>query len=187
MIQNGIRSILQQNPCIPVVTFDHVDQVEPTLNILVERQIHCIEITLRTDAAVDAIRLCKARAPSGFSVGVGTLVAPDQVQICQALGVDFMVSPGSSTHLIACMQQSGIAYLPGVMTPTEIIRAMSVQCHFLKLFPFNLAGGAKALDSYAKVFPELKFCPTGGIGADNYQSLLAKNNVLSVGGSWLIK
>ncbi len=187
MIQNGISSILHQNPCIPVVTFEHIDQVEPTLNILVERQINCIEITLRTAAAVDAIRLCQKQAPSGFSVGVGTLIVSNQVQICQELGVDFMVSPGSSTHLIACMQQSGIAYLPGVMTPTEIIRAMSVQCRFLKLFPFNLAGGTKALDSYAKVFPELQFCPTGGVGADNYQSLLAKSNVLSVGGSWLIK
>ena len=187
MIQNGISNIVAQNPCIPVVTFKHTDEVKPVLDKLAQQKINCIEITLRTDVAEAAIRLCQSLAPEHFKVGVGTIIEAQQVELCQKLAVDFMVSPGSSPFIVDCMQQSGIAFLPGVMTPSEIIRAHSANCQYLKLFPFNIAGGIKAIKSYAKVFPSIQFCPTGGVDKANYQSLLALDNVVCVGGSWLIK
>jgi 2-dehydro-3-deoxyphosphogluconate aldolase/(4S)-4-hydroxy-2-oxoglutarate aldolase len=185
-IQNNIQDILTSNPKIPVVTFHELNQVEPTLKALVDQGIQCIEITLRTPIAVEAIQQCQVLALEGFSVGVGTILEERQVQLCQELGVDFMVSPGSSPDLIRQMQASGIPYLPGVMTPSEILAAVAANCRYLKLFPFNISGGAKALKTYANVFPAVHFCPTGGVNADNFQALLEMSNVLSVGGSWLV-
>jgi 2-dehydro-3-deoxyphosphogluconate aldolase/(4S)-4-hydroxy-2-oxoglutarate aldolase len=185
-VQNNIEAVLKANSKIPVVTFHQLNEVEEVVHKLVAQDIHCIEITLRTAIAAEAIQHCQQIAPEGFSVGVGTIAQAEQVQLCKELGVDFMVSPGSPAALVQQMQASGIPYLPGVMTPTEILSAMALDCYFLKLFPFNLAGGAKAVKTYGGVFPAVKFCPTGGVNADNFQSLLDMKNVLSVGGSWLV-
>jgi 2-dehydro-3-deoxyphosphogluconate aldolase/(4S)-4-hydroxy-2-oxoglutarate aldolase len=184
--QNNIQDILASNPKIPVVTFHELDQVVPMLNALIAKNIQCIEITLRTPIAAEAIKHCQSIAPKGFSVGVGTILTEQQIQLCQDLGVDFMVSPGSTALLIQQMQASGIPYLPGVMTPSEILNAVAANCRYLKLFPFNIAGGEKALKTYANVFPQVQFCPTGGVNAGNFQNLLDLKNVLSVGGSWLV-
>jgi 2-dehydro-3-deoxyphosphogluconate aldolase/(4S)-4-hydroxy-2-oxoglutarate aldolase len=185
-IQNNIQQILAANPKIPVVTFHNLDRVDVVLNSLINQNIQCIEITLRTPIAAEAILLCRRMVPKGFSVGVGTILDEQQIQLCQELEVDFMVSPGSTPALIQQMQASGISFLPGVMTPSEISSAVAANCHYLKLFPFNIAGGAKALKTYANVFPKVHFCPTGGVNIDNFQSLLDMKNVLSVGGSWLV-
>ena len=185
-VQNNIEAVLKANSKIPVVTFHKLSEVEEVVNKLVAQDINCIEITLRTPIAAEAIQHCQKIAPEGFSVGVGTIAQAEQVQLCKELGVDFMVSPGSPAALVQQMQDSGIPFLPGVMTPSEILHAMSLDCYFLKLFPFNLAGGIKAVKTYGGVFPAVRFCPTGGVNADNFQSLLDMNNVLSVGGSWLV-
>ena len=183
--QNGIETILFANQRVPVVTFNSKDQVATALEQLEAVSVSCIEITLRTEAAWDAIEYCKKISKTDFKVGVGTLVNAEQVARCKALGVDFLVSPGSSIRLTEAMQESGIPYLPGVMTPSEIISALENDCRFLKLFPYNLAGGMTALKTYASVFPQIKFCPTGGLGAENHQEVLDLKNVISVGGSWL--
>ncbi len=185
-IQNGIQQLLVANSKIPVVTFHELDQVEEVLNSLLAKNIQCIEITLRTSVAAEAIKYCQKIAPEGFSVGVGTILYKEQIELCQELEVDFMVSPGATKMLIQQMASSGIPFLPGVMTPSEILNALESSCRYLKLFPFNLAGGEKALKTYANVFPAVKFCPTGGVGAGNFQTLLDMPNVLSVGGSWLV-
>jgi 2-dehydro-3-deoxyphosphogluconate aldolase/(4S)-4-hydroxy-2-oxoglutarate aldolase len=183
--QNGIEAILAANSRIPVVTFSSSAQVASVLEQLEAASVSCIEITLRTAAAWEAIEHCKKIANADFKVGVGTLVNVEQVERCKSLGVDFLVSPGSSDSLIDAMQSSGIPFLPGVMTPTEIISALEKECNYLKLFPYNLAGGINALKTYASVFPQVKFCPTGGLNADNHHEVLALKNVVSVGGSWL--
>lgn len=183
--QNGIEPILDANQRVPVVTFNNKNQVASVLEQLEAASVSCIEITLRTDAAWEAIEHCKKIAKADFKVGVGTLINAEQVARCKALGVDFLVSPGSSASLIDAMQKSGIAYLPGVMTPSEIISSLEKDCRFLKLFPYNLAGGMTALKTYASVFPQIKFCPTGGLSAENHQEVLDLKNVISVGGSWL--
>ncbi len=185
-MQNGIHEILESNSIIPVITFHDTSEVESTVQALVEKDIHCIEITLRTEVAFDCIELCKQIAPSNFQVGVGTIMHSSQIQLCRQLDVDFLVSPGSSEKLVSYLFISGIPFLPGVMTPSEIIKMQFNDCRYLKLFPFNIAGGEKALKSYGKVFPEIKFCPTGGINKDNYQQILGYENVMSVGGSWVL-
>lgn len=185
--QNNVQSVLDRHQLIPVVSFDSLEEVEPCVERLLEQGVNCIEITLRTEVAMAAIERAIALAPDSFDVGVGTVLATAQVDRLKAAGVDFMVSPGSSPTLLQAMQKSGIPYLPGVMTPSEIIQAMEQDCYFLKLFPFNLAGGTKALKAYKNVFSQVKFCPTGGIGKDTYEEVLAFENVMAVGGSWLAK
>jgi 2-dehydro-3-deoxyphosphogluconate aldolase/(4S)-4-hydroxy-2-oxoglutarate aldolase len=183
--QNGIEEILLANKKIPVVTFNSKDQVKLAIEQLEAASVTCIEITLRSDAAWEAIALCKKIVKPDFKVGVGTLVNVEQVSRCVSLDVDFLVSPGATSMLIDKMHMSGIPYLPGVMTPSEIISALEKDCRFLKLFPFNLAGGLAAVKTYASVFPKIKFCPTGGLNAKNYEEVLALNNVISVGGTWI--
>lgn len=185
-IQNNIAAVLANNSLIPVVTFNKLEEVPHVLETLINQNINCIEITLRTDVAIEAIQHVQEIAPSHFSVGVGTIVNAQQVAACKQLDVDFMVSPGSSSSIIKSMQDSGIAYLPGVMTPSEIVKAMENNCYYLKLFPFNIAGGLSAVKSYGKVFPKVRFCPTGGVNASNYQELLNLDAVVAVGGSWLV-
>jgi 2-dehydro-3-deoxyphosphogluconate aldolase/(4S)-4-hydroxy-2-oxoglutarate aldolase len=185
-IQHNIAAILNQNPLIPVVKIEQVSEVEGIIQQLVVQNIHCIEITLRSEAAFDCIEAAIKLAPKGFSIGVGTIINAAQVDRCNQLGVGFMVSPGATSSLIGAMQQSGIPFLPGVMTPSEILNAMELGCFFLKLFPYNIAGGIKALKSYGQVFPAVQFCPTGGINAESCQEVLDLDNVVSVGGSWLV-
>lgn len=185
--QFGIRALLQQHPIVPVVNFENVDDVEGFIDGLVQQNIHCIEITLRSACAMQAIEKALAIAPEGFDVGVGTIVNVDQVRACAQLGVKFMVSPGLNPTLSEAFIETKIPYLPGVMTPSEIINAQRLGCDTLKLFPFNLAGGITALKSYGKVFPNVLFCPTGGVNNDNYEEIAALSNVICVGGSGLGK
>ena len=187
MIQNNIREILEANPVIPVVTFNDLNEVEPTIKMLVEREINCIEITLRTDVAYDAIAMAKKVAPSGFKVGMGTVINLSQVQKAQDLLVDFMVSPGVSRSLSSSLERSGIPFVPGVSTPSEVIKGINLGWNTLKFFPANLFGGVGAMKAYGQLFPDVKFCPTGGVNEETYQDYLALDNVIAVGGSWMTK
>jgi 2-dehydro-3-deoxyphosphogluconate aldolase/(4S)-4-hydroxy-2-oxoglutarate aldolase len=185
-IQNNIAEVIKDHKIIPVVTFKSVADIESVLEKLLIQNINCIEITLRTEAALEAIEKFKKVAPEGFKTGVGTVISSNQVEQCKKLEVDFMVSPGATEKLIAAMQDSGIAFIPGVMTASEIISAIEMECQYLKLFPFNIAGGLTALDHYSKVFSQVKFCPTGGLNSQNYPEVLKLTNVFAVGGSWVL-
>lgn len=185
--QNNIRQVLGQHSVIPVVTFQSVDEVRPMLERLISQGINCIEITLRTNAAWDSIALCKEIAPAGFSVGIGTIISVEQIQKATDLQVDFMVSPGMSEHLKEAFETSGIAFIPGVATPSEMIQLMSYGWDTFKFFPAHLFGGIEALKAYGQVFPTVKFCPTGGISAETKDEYLALSNIISVGGSWMTK
>jgi len=185
--QFGIRECLNNHPIVPVVNIASISQVAGTLAALESKNIRCIEITLRSGCAREAIEKAIVIKPKGFSVGVGTVVTPAQVDWCKELGVDFMVSPGVSNDLADAFEASEIPFIGGVMTPSEIITGMSRGWDTFKLFPFNIAGGTTALNSYAAVFSNVQFCPTGGIGVHNYEEVLALPNVISVGGSWVLK
>jgi 2-dehydro-3-deoxyphosphogluconate aldolase/(4S)-4-hydroxy-2-oxoglutarate aldolase len=187
MIQNGIRKILENHPLIPVVNITNLDEVGPICELLIQRNIGCIELTLRSDVAIDAIKKAKKDFGSKLEIGVGTLINAAQVRTVQEIGVDFLVSPGSSSKLIDAMSKSGIPFIPGVMSPSEIIQGMEMGLNTFKLFPANIAGGLGALIAYKAVFSEVKFCPTGGISQENYKTILDLENVISVGGSWLSK
>ena len=184
--QNNIEHVLKENKLIPVVTIHALNEIDSIYEQLKLNGISCIEITLRTAVSWEAIKLFKEKYGDHFSVGVGTIVSVNDIERCKELKVDFMVSPGVTDSMREAFNSSGIAFLPGVATPSEIIQGLESGWRFFKFFPADLFGGLKALKTYGSVFSEAKFCPTGGINASNYEEFLALENVVSVGGSWLL-
>ena len=187
MSQNGIRKLLLDNPVVPVVKIQSLEEVEPLITALQNNNINCIEITLRTDCAVEAIKLAKKCCNDNFSVGVGTVVNTKQLAELVDAEVDFIVLPGLQKELVSALQDIDIPFLPGVVTPSEMMEALRLGWDTLKFFPANIAGGLGALKTYGQVFPQIKFCPTGGITKENYPEYLDLENVISVGGSWIQK
>lgn len=186
-MQNNIEEILIQNPIIPVVTIEKMEQIDIIYRQLKEKGIKCIEITLRTEFSWEAIAEFKMRFGNEFQVGVGTVISNEQILKCVEYKVDFIVSPGLTTALMQNLEHSGIPFIPGVATPSEIMRGMELGWKFFKFFPANLFGGIDALKTYGAVFKNVKFCPTGGINETNYKEYLSLKNVVSVGGSWIVK
>ena len=186
-MQHGIDSILSKHRLVPVVTINNLDEIEVIAQKLQAQNVSCIEITIRTDIAWDAIKIFKERYGDTFDVGVGTIVSPQDVVRAREVGVDFIVSPGCTTTLAKALDQCGVQFLPGVSTPGEIIKAKENGWEYLKFFPANLFGGLKALKTYGGLFRDCHFCPTGGISEENYLDYLELPNVICVGGSWITK
>ncbi len=186
MNQNGILALLKNHPIIPVVTINSLDEIEGIIKLLKENDIHCIEVTLRTTVAFEAIVQIKKQFGSAMSVGVGTIVSEEQIQKAKNSGVDFMVSPGINSNLAISFEESGIPFIPGVSTPSEIILGLQLGWKVFKFFPANLFGGEKAIQTYGSVFPDVTFCPTGGIDEKTSLNYLNLKNVVSVGGSWMM-
>lgn len=186
MNQNNIRQILSKHAVIPVVNFDRIEDVEKTIEKLLKRNIHCIEITLRTALAFDCIAMAKKLNYPNFDVGIGTVVTEDQINKAKDLEVAFMVSPGINEHLAPHFEESKIAFIPGIATPSEIICGKQLSWDTFKFFPAHLFGGLKSLKTYGQVFPDIMFCPTGGITEETHKEYLNLNNVISVGGSWIV-
>jgi 2-dehydro-3-deoxyphosphogluconate aldolase/(4S)-4-hydroxy-2-oxoglutarate aldolase len=187
MIQNNIAAVLSQHPIVPVVTVNNEHEIAGIANRLIQQNIRCIEVTLRTDYALEGIVQFKKQFGHQMSVGVGTVVHPRQVEGLAAIGVDFIVSPGINIDLGIVLEQSGIPFIPGVATPSDIIAGMQRDWNVFKFFPANLFGGLPALKAYGQVFPSVQFCPTGGISEATYNEYLELTNVISVGGSWMMK
>ena len=185
MKQNNIREVLSHHPIIPVINFNDIDEVIPMIEKLKAKNIYCIEITLRTPIAFDAINLAKEKFGHEITIGMGTIVSKDQIAKAKELNVDFLVSPGLTISLASHFEDSGIPFIVGVATPSDIINGIQFGWDTFKFFPAHLFGGLNALKTYGQVFPNIKFCPTGGITEDSYQSYLALENVISIGGSWL--
>ena len=186
-MQNNIEEILQANTIIPVVTIKHEAEIDAIYQTLSSKGIQCIEITLRTEYAFEAIAEYKKRYGSEFKVGVGTVISEGQVNKCIELNVDFIVSPGLTENLAKVLRASKIPFLPGAVTPSEIISGQELGVEYFKFFPANLFGGLETLRAYAIVFKGVKFCPTGGVNESNYQDFLKLENVVSVGGTWVLK
>jgi 2-dehydro-3-deoxyphosphogluconate aldolase/(4S)-4-hydroxy-2-oxoglutarate aldolase len=187
MKQNNIRGVLEKHQVVPVVTINNEAEIDGIINGLIAKGIYCIEVTLRTPYALTAIELIKAKYSNQISVGVGTVVSKEQIEAVKALKVDFIVSPGINAELGGYLMESGIPFIPGVATPSDIILGMQMGWDTFKFFPANLFGGIDALKTYGQVFPSVIFCPTGGINANTHESYLALNNVICVGGSWMMK
>ncbi len=182
--QNNIQSLLANHHLVPVVTFQEHDDPIAFMNFLIHQDVNCIEITLRTSEGIKAIELLKQESPENFLVGAGTVTNKDQILQLKQLNADFIVSPGLTSKLQTSMEQSGIPYLPGVTTPSEVMKAKEMGLNALKFFPANLYGGAKALQTYGNLFPDVNFCPTGGVTKETSKDYLELNNVFAVGGSW---
>lgn len=186
MGQFNIREILERNKVVPVATIQNLSDIDGIVKSLVDQGISCIEVTLRTELAFEAIAILKKNYGHLLDVGVGTIISSDQLKKAKSLDVDFLVSPGLMQHLYADLQSAEIAFIPGVVTPSEIIQGMAMGYDTFKFFPAELVGGVKMLKTYAALFPNVKFCPTGGINENNFSEYLALPNVLSVGGSWIM-
>jgi 2-dehydro-3-deoxyphosphogluconate aldolase/(4S)-4-hydroxy-2-oxoglutarate aldolase len=187
MIQNGIENILKKNPIIPVATIRDKNELDVILDKILKAKINCIEVTLRTHYAFEALEVIKSLNLTDFKLGVGTIIGADQVVKVKEIGVDFIVSPGLTPKLAQHLKQSNIPFIPGVSTVSDIMKGMEEDFKFFKFFPANLFGGIQALKTYGQLFPAISFCPTGGISEDTYQDYLQEPNIISVGGSWMLK
>ena len=179
-----IDEIMAQAPVIPVlVVEEHMDPVA-LAEALVDGGLPVIEVTLRTPYALDAIR-AMAQVP-GAVVGAGTV--RDEAQLARALdaGARFIVSPGLTNPLALAARDTEVAFLPGIATASDILRGLDLGLSRFKFFPAEAMGGLATLKALAAPFPEIRFCPTGGIGADSAAIWLAHPSVLCVGGSWVV-
>ncbi len=175
----------KNSPVIPVLTLDDVDESLKIAEVLVTSGLSNLEVTLRTPNAFKCIEAIKKEF-SGAFIGAGTVVKKEQFQQVKDIGCSFAVSPGFTETLVLEARKVGISYLPGVSTPSEIIRLRELGVTFQKFFHASNSGGHKILQAYANIFTDIKFCPTGGIKQENYQEYLKLNNVLCLGGSWMV-
>ena len=180
---SDIASIMRTAPVIPVLVIHDVAQARGLAEALVAGGLKVLEVTLRTPAALDAIRAMK-QVP-GAIVGAGTVVTAEQVAQVKDAGAEFIVSPGLSQKLGETIQASGIPWLPGVATAGDIMRGLDMGLSHFKFFPAETSGGIKALKALAAPFYQCRFCPTGGITEASARDWLAFEPVLCVGGSWV--
>ncbi|MFI8874544.1 bifunctional 4-hydroxy-2-oxoglutarate aldolase/2-dehydro-3-deoxy-phosphogluconate aldolase [Streptomyces sp. NPDC055243] len=178
-------SVLDLAPVVPVVVVEDVADAVPLARALVAGGLPAIEVTLRTPAALDAIRAIAAEVPDAV-VGAGTVISPQGVAESVDAGARFLVSPGWTDTLLAAMKASGVPFLPGVSTTSEVVALLERGVHEMKFFPAEAAGGTAYLKSLGGPLPQARFCPTGGIGLASAPSYLALKNVGCVGGSWML-
>ncbi|WP_406445903.1 bifunctional 4-hydroxy-2-oxoglutarate aldolase/2-dehydro-3-deoxy-phosphogluconate aldolase [Streptomyces sp. NBC_01613] len=178
-------SLLDLAPVVPVVVLDDVADAVPLARALVAGGLPAIEVTLRTPVALEAIRAIAAEVPDAV-VGAGTVITPEQVKESVAAGARFLVSPGWTDVLLEAMRASGVPFLPGVSTTSEVVALLERGVREMKFFPAQAAGGTAYLKSLAGPLPQARFCPTGGIGAANAPEYLGLPNVGCVGGTWMI-
>ena len=180
----SIREILAASPVMPVIVLDRVDDAVPLAEALLSGGIRVLEVTLRTPAALDSVRAIRAAVPRAI-VGVGTITNIADMNAAREAGALFGVSPGTSPALLSHAATSGFPFLPGSMTPSDVMRALDAGFNAMKLFPARQAGGVEMLKALGGPFPQVMFCPTGGIDAGSAAAYLALPNVACVGGSWL--
>jgi 2-dehydro-3-deoxyphosphogluconate aldolase/(4S)-4-hydroxy-2-oxoglutarate aldolase len=179
-----IDEILRMAPVVPVIVIEDLAHAVPLARALVAGGLPVLEITLRTPIAMDALKAIINEVPDAIA-GVGTVTRTQQLEESKNAGAQFAVSPGLTTALIDSSRKIDIPFLPGVFTPSEALRARDEGFSTLKLFPAAQAGGISMLKAMGSPIPELKFCPTGGIGPTSLLEYLKLPNVLCVGGSWV--
>jgi 2-dehydro-3-deoxyphosphogluconate aldolase/(4S)-4-hydroxy-2-oxoglutarate aldolase len=180
----SLEQIIDATSVMPVMVIDRIEDAVPLARALVDGGIRVLEITLRTTAGLDAVRAIKQEVP-GAIVGVGTIASPAQLEASIAAGAEFGVSPGTTPTLLKAIVDSRLPFFPGVATMSEVMQVLETGLTVMKFFPAVAAGGVKMLDSFAGPFPQVRFCPTGGINAQNAADFFRLKNVVCVGGSWL--
>lgn len=176
--------LMRTGPVIPVIVIDDIATAVPLARALVAGGVRVLELTLRTPVALAAVEAI-ANEVEGAIVGVGTITRAQDFAAAIKAGALFGVSPGLTPELAAAAKDTGLPLLPGVMTPSDVIAARAAGYSQLKLFPAAQAGGIGMLKALAGPFPDVRFCPTGGISAATAPEFLAQKNVVCVGGSWL--
>ncbi|MGN6271046.1 MAG: bifunctional 4-hydroxy-2-oxoglutarate aldolase/2-dehydro-3-deoxy-phosphogluconate aldolase [Sphingomonas sp.] len=178
-----IETIMRTSPVIPVLVIDDAATARPLAEALVAGGLKVLEVTMRTPAALDAIR--EMKQVEGAIVGAGTVVNTDQFEDVMDAGAEFIVSPGLTERLARPIIASGVPFLPGTANAGDIMRGLDLGLTHFKFFPAETSGGLKALKSLAAPFHQCKFCPTGGITEATAPDWLAFDPVLCVGGSWV--
>lgn len=171
-------------PVIPVLTVEDAGQAAGLAQALAAGGLPVLEVTLRTTAALDAIRAMIEAAPDAV-IGAGTLLTPEDVRAAKAAGARFGVSPGCTDRLLDAAEDAGLPMLPGVATPGEAMRAAERGLDVLKFFPAEQNGGVAVLKAWGPPLPRIRFCPTGGVSPANAADYLTLANVVCVGGSWV--
>ncbi len=183
-MQDKIIEVLQISPIVPVVVIENIKDAVPLAQSLIEGGIPIIEVTLRSSCALEAIELIAKNVPK-MHVGAGTILNPTQLEQAQNRGAEFLISPGLTIKLLEHAKKKDMPLIPGVSSSSEVMQALELGYSALKFFPAEYCGGVKLLNAFNGPFKGVKFCPTGGISADNMRSYLNLENVLCVGGSWL--
>jgi 2-dehydro-3-deoxyphosphogluconate aldolase/(4S)-4-hydroxy-2-oxoglutarate aldolase len=178
--------MLGETRIIPVVEIPRVEDAVPLARTLADGGLPCAEITFRTAAACAAIAAISETLP-GFVVGAGTVLSVRQAEEAIAAGAGFIVSPGFDDAVVAFARESGVPVLPGVCTPSEIMRSLAQGVDLVKFFPAEATGGLDYLKAVAAPFGGVRFVPTGGIGPATVDAYLRHPQVVACGGSWMVK
>jgi 2-dehydro-3-deoxyphosphogluconate aldolase/(4S)-4-hydroxy-2-oxoglutarate aldolase len=178
------EEVLRQGPVVPVMVIQKLEQAVPLARALVAGGIRVLEITLRTPAAMEAIRIISREVP-GAMVGAGTVTRSEELAAVAEAGAIFAISPGLTVELLDAANQGPIPLIPGIATISELMTGMARGYSHFKFFPAEAAGGVKMVQAIAGPFPQITFCPTGGITLANYRDYLALKNVACIGGSWV--
>ncbi len=183
-MQDKTIEVLQISPIVPVVVIEDLKDAVPLAQSLIEGGIPIIEVTLRSSCALEAIELIAKNVPK-MCVGAGTILNLTQLEQAQNRGAEFLISPGLTIKLLEHAKKKDMPLIPGVSSSSEVMQALEWGYNALKFFPAEYCGGVKLLNAFNGPFKGVKFCPTGGVSADNMRSYLNLENVLCVGGSWL--
>lgn len=173
---------------VPVVVLDHEEQAEPLAEALLKAGLDIMEITFRTAAAEGAIKRIAKRFPE-ILLGAGTVLGVAQLQRAADAGASYALAPGLNEVVVSAAEKAGVLMFPGVMTPSEVEKALSMNCHILKFFPAEAAGGVTMLKALEGPYSHtgVKFIPTGGIDLNNMRTYLERPSVAAIGGSWIVE
>jgi 2-dehydro-3-deoxyphosphogluconate aldolase / (4S)-4-hydroxy-2-oxoglutarate aldolase len=179
-----LNQVFALAPVVPVITIEHARDAVPLARALVAGGLPVVEITLRTHAAVDAARAIITEV-SDAVVGVGTVLSPHDLEMVAKLGAAFAISPGQSVELLEAASSGDLPFVPGIQTASDLIACVARGFDLVKFFPAVPAGGLPGLNALGGPFPNVRFCPTGGIAQHNAREWLADPRVVAVGGSWV--
>lgn len=177
---------ISQTKLVPVVVFKNIEDVDKIIQGLNDGEVKIAEVCYRTECAPKALEEIVNKYPD-FTIGAGTIINAEQCKDAIKKGAKFIVSPGFSDSVLKVCQENNIPYLPGVVTPTEIMHALDSGLTYLKFFPAGVYGGLKALKALSAAFPQVKFMPTGGVDNSNLAEFAAAPFIFAIGGSWLLK
>ncbi len=184
-MSNSVDAVIKAHRLLPVIEIQDVAQAEPLAAALMAGGLPVAEVTFRSKAAPEAVRLM--RKTEGLCVGAGTIINVEQAELAISSGAQYLVSPGCFPKVIAYAKSKGIPIFPGIATPTDIGTALECGIDVVKFFPAEAYGGLNTLKSLSGPFPQVRFVPTGGISEKNLASYLAHPKVLACGGSWMVE
>ncbi|RHW77049.1 bifunctional 4-hydroxy-2-oxoglutarate aldolase/2-dehydro-3-deoxy-phosphogluconate aldolase [Colwellia sp. RSH04] len=179
------KDLFAMGPIVPVLVIDKVEDALPIAEALLKANINVLEVTLRTSAALDVISCIAKELPEAI-IGSGTVTNRSQLQQSYDAGAKFAISPGLTKDLLQAGNEGEIALIPGISSISELMDGADYGYDHMKFFPAEASGGVKAIKSIGGPFPDIKFCPTGGINLNNVRDYLALSNVMCCGGSWLV-